>query len=115
MCRAEYGESREELKIYPCSYRRILCQKSAWKQQALLGYQLGVKRELILTHQALEAELEMFVSFTRNLRLPVMRQLMQERTKIAPTALAIEEFKASNGVRPVKRYSNTLRYSKLNI
>ena len=58
---------------------------------------MHVKWELLPTHPALDIELESFVSFSRSLRLPVTKKLMQERSRIAVTALSIEEFKASNG------------------
>ena len=52
---------------------------------------------LAARYPALEAELENFVSFAQHLRLPVTRNLIEERARIVTSTLGLLEFKASNG------------------
>ena len=52
---------------------------------------------LAVRYPAPEAKLENFVSFDRQLRLPVTRNLIQERARIAASTLGLSDFKTSKG------------------
>ena len=71
-------------------------KKDEWKAEGRRGCPLKVKRMLAARYPALEAELENFVSFARHLRLPVTRNLIHERARIAASTLGLNQ-PESNG------------------
>ena len=101
ICRFQCGEGpkdiQKEFKISPRMFRRIVLQKEDCLQQAQKGSSLTIKRKLFAAYPAVDAELEKFTQFARKLRLPVTRQLMQERAKIAAQTYGVHNCKASNG------------------
>ena len=66
------------------------------KAEGRRGCPLKVKRMLAARYPALEAEIENFVSFAQHLRLPVTRNFIQERARIAGSTLGLSGFNASN-------------------
>ena len=53
-------------------------KKDEWKEGGSCGCPLKAKRMLAARYPALEAELESLVSFARDLRFPVTRNLIQD-------------------------------------
>ena len=101
----------EEFQISLRTYERILNKKDEWKAEGRRGCPLKVKRMLAARYLALEAELENFVSFARHFRLPVTRNLIQERARIAASTLGLSDFKASNGY--IERFFRRSQVKKL--
>ena len=72
-------------------------KKDERKAEGRRGCSLKVKRMLAARYPALEAELDNFVSFARQLCLPATRNLIQEPARIAASTLGLSDFKARDG------------------
>ena len=68
-----------------------------WKSQGMKGSTLNAKKALFPRYLEVDAEIERFIDFERNQRLPVTRALIQQRAMIAAKNQGIVGFQASNG------------------
>ncbi len=75
----------------------MIKDKASWKTQAASGTPLTVKRKLNAKHPEIDSEILNFLRVARKIRLPVTRQLMQERAKLTASSNGIIRFKGSNG------------------
>ena len=98
---ADSGEPQasicEKFEIWNQTYHRTLKMKSTWIEQANGSSALTVKRILYVWYPQLDSELDSFVTFGRNIRLPVTHELLQERAKMIDTSLGITDFRGING------------------
>ncbi len=97
----ECGDSRtnicRDFEIGTSTYHRTIKGKAKWKAQAVNDSSLTIRRARFTRYLGIDAELLRFITFARNLLLPVPKGLMEERARQTAVALHIPEFKGSNG------------------
>ena len=101
VCRVECGDRHDQIctdfNISIRTLQRIVQHKMKWKSQGMQGSTLNAKKALFPRYPEVDAEIERFINFARNQRLPVTRALIQQRAMIAAKNQGIVGFQASNG------------------